>query len=306
MAASRPAPTPQEYRAYRERFSNWGRWGPDDELGTLNHITDDVRRNAAALVREGRAVSLANPLATVQALPGHRNNTPAVHRMDIGETGCSDYLGVSYHGFANTHIDGLCHIFTEDGRMFGGRPKSAVSSEGATANAIDNVRSGIVTRGVLYDVPRFRGVDHVSLSQPVHADELAAIAERQGIEPRAGDATLVHMGATAFWAAHPDFQPVWAAPGLHASAMEFLFEHNAALLGWDLMEAGGQDEYAAPSLPIHSVAIPYMGLTLLDNANFDELAEACAAANRYEFLLMIAPLVVVGGTGSPVNPIAVL
>ena len=140
----------------------------------------------------------------------------------------------------------------------------------------------------------------------MHAWELEDIAAAHGITPHAGDAVLVRMGASAFWAANPEFQPVWSAPGLHASAMEFLFEHDAALLGWDLMEAPGQEAYGAPALPIHSIAIPYMGLTLLDNADFEELAQACADAGRWEFLLTIAPLVVVGGTGSPVNPIAVL
>lgn len=163
-----------------------------------------------------------------------------------------------------------------------------------------------MTRGVMYDVPLHRGAEHVTSDEPVHAAELEEIAAVRGIAPRAGDAVLVRMGAAAFWAANPSFQPVWSAPGLHASAMEFLFEHDAALLGWDLMEASGQEAYAAPALPIHSIAISYMGLTLLDNADLEELGEACAAAGRWEFMLTIAPLVVVGGTGSPVNPIAVL
>ena len=163
-----------------------------------------------------------------------------------------------------------------------------------------------MTRGVLYDVPLHRGVDHVTSDEPVHSGELREIAAARGFTPRPGDAVLVRMGAAAFWAANPDFEPAWNAPGLHASAMEFLFENDAALLGWDLMEAPGQEAYRAPSLPIHSIAIPYMGLTLLDNADFEELAVAAAEAGRWEFMLVIAPLVIHGGTGSPVNPIAVL
>ena len=130
----------------------------DDQLGTLNHITEEVRRNAAALVTEGRSISLARPLATRAVLAGHRNGEPAEHRVNAGDMGCGDYIGVSYHGFANTHLDGLCHIFTEDGRMYGGRPKSDVQSDGARSNSIDHLRDGIVTRGVLYDVPLHRGV----------------------------------------------------------------------------------------------------------------------------------------------------
>jgi kynurenine formamidase len=302
----RSAPTPEEYHAYKQRFSNWGRWGADDQLGTLNHITPERRAAAAQLVRSGIAVSLANPLATAPVLGAGRNAEPAEHRMNLGQGGCSDYIGVSYHGFANTHVDALCHIYTEDGKLYGGRPSSDVTKDGARSNSIDAWREGIVTRGVLYDVPRFRGVDFVTDDAPVHGSELEDIGAAQGVEPQPGDAVLVRMGLAAFWAAHPDFAPAWSAPGLHASALEFLYEHDAALLGWDLMEAPGQDAYGAPALPIHSIAIPYMGMPLLDNANFDALAVACAEAGRWEFMLAIAPLVVLGGTGSPVNPLAML
>ena len=305
--ADRTPPTVEEYNAYKERFSNWGRWGAGDQLGTLNHITTDVRTAASGLVRKGRTVSCARPIATAAVASGPRNPTPADHRMvNIGEGGCADYIGVSYHGFINTHIDALCHIFSADKQLYNGRPTSDVAEDGAKNNSIEHWRSGIVTRGVLYDVPRHRGVDHVTLGAPVHGWELQDIAKAEGVTPQAGDAVLVRMGATAFWTAQPDFEQPWAAPGLHASALEFLYETDAALLGWDLMEAGGQGEYGAPSLPIHSIAIPYMGLPLLDNAILDELATACAELERWHFLLVVAPLVVNGGTGSPVNPIAIL
>ena len=304
--ADRTPPTPEEYRAYKRRFNNWGRWGADDNLGTLNHITPERRAAAAGLVRDGTTVSLANPLATADVLSGARNANPAQHRMMIGDSGCSDFIGVSYHGFANTHIDALCHIYADDAKLYGGRPASDITPGGARCNSVDAWREGIVTRGVLYDVPRFRGIEYVTDDAPVHGWELQDIAAAEGTTPQPGDAVLVRMGLAAFWAANPGFEPPWLAPGLHASALEFLYEHDAALLGWDLMEAPGQDAYGAPSLPIHSIAIPYMGLPLLDNANFDALGDACARAGRYEFMLTIAPLVVLGGTGSPVNPIAVL
>jgi kynurenine formamidase len=304
--ADRTPPTPDDYRDYARRFSNWGRWGDGDNLGTLNHITPAHRVAAAKLVRDGTAVSLANPLATADVVGPRRNANPAEHRMLVGDSACSDYIGVSYHGFVNTHIDALCHIYAEGGKLYGGRPASEITERGARCNSVDAWREGIVTRGVLYDVPRFRGVDYVTEDAPVHGWELEDIAKAQRVTPQPGDAVLVRMGLAAFWAANPDFDPPWQAPGLHGSALEFLYQHDAALLGWDLMEAPGQEAYGAPSLPIHSIAIPYMGMPLLDNANFDALGDACAAAGRYEFMLTIAPLVVLGGTGSPVNPIAVL
>lgn len=302
----RTPPTVEDYRAYATRFSNWGRWGEDDQLGTLNFITPDARAAAALLVRDGITISCANPLATASVLDARRNAQPAKHQLNVGDRGCSDYIGVSYHGFANTHIDALCHIYTEDGRLYNGKPASDIAADGARSNSVDAWRSGIVTRGVLYDVPRHRGVDHVTFDGPVHGWELEDIAKAEGVRPEPGDAVLVRMGLASFWEANPDFEPPWQAPGLHASALEFLHAHDAALLGWDLMEASGQESYGAPSLPIHSIAIPHMGLPLLDNANFDELAAACARASRWEFMFALAPLVVLGGTGSPVNPIAIL
>lgn len=301
--ADRTPPSVEEYRAYRERFTNWGRWGDDDQLGTLNHITPEARREAASLVREGRTVSLANPLATV---PGPRNPRPAQHFMMVNPFSSSDYIGVAYHGFVNTHIDALCHIFTgDDGELYNGRPSSEVTSTGARTNSVDYWRDGIVTRGVLYDIPRMRGTAHVALGEPVHGWELEDCAAAQGIEPRPGDAVLVRSGCDPFWDANPDFQFQFPpnTPGVHASVIEYLYEHDAALLGWDLQEAGGQEEYGA-RIPIHEIVIPFMGMPLLDNANFERLAEICAELGRWEFQLTVAPLIVIGGTGSPVNPIA--
>jgi kynurenine formamidase len=304
--ADRTAPTVEEYQTYKTRFSNWGRWGADDQLGTLNHITAETTRAAAGLVRSGRRVSCANPIATERVASGPRNPTPADHRMNIGQGGCGDYIGVSYHGFINTHIDALCHIYAAGAQLYNGRPASDVTEQGALSNSIDAWRRGIVTRGVLYDVVRHRGVDHVTFDAPVHGWELEDIARAEGVTPQPGDAVLVRAGLSAFWAANPGFQQPWRGPGIHASTLEFLYEHDAALMGWDLMEAAGQDDYGAPALPIHSIAIPYMGMPLLDNANFDELAAACAEEGRWEFLFVIAPLVINGGTGSPANPIAIL
>jgi kynurenine formamidase len=198
--------------------------------------------------------------------------------------------------------------------MYNGRPISDVTAFGARSNSVEHWRDGIVTRGVLYDIPRLRGTDHVTLDTPVHGWDLEDAAKAQGVEPRAGDATLVRSGAGPFFEANPEFQMELPPnyPGLHASALEYLYEHDASLLGWDLLDAANQG-YPSPvrfagrpmSVPIHEVAIPYMGMPLLDNCNLEQIAEVCAALGRWEFQLVVAPLIVVGGTGSPVNPIAV-
>ena len=302
----RTPPTVDEYLAYAERFSNWGRWGADDQLGTLNHISAETRQSASTLVRSGRSVSCANPLATAAAQPDKRRNPrPADHRMTLNPSRSSDYIGVSYHGFVNTHIDALCHIFTgPNGKIYNDRPGDLVTEEGARSNSIDYWRDGIMTRGVLYDIPRMRGTDYVEHGRPVEGWDLEDWAKQQGLEPRDGDAVLVRSGCDPFWAANPDFEFSFPpnTPGVAVSVIEYLYEHNASLMGWDLQEAGGHDYLE--QIPIHSIVIPHMGLPLLDNANFERLAEACAEEGRYEFLLVVAPLIVEGGTGSPVNPIA--
>ncbi len=305
--ATRTPPTPQEFEDYKRRFSNWGRWGADDQSGTLNFITPEVRRHAAALVREGRAISCANPLATRAVVTSEsRNPRPVDHQMRVGPTGSGDFIGISYHGFVNTHIDALCHRFTRaDGELYNGKPISLVTEQGAQSHSIERWRDGIVTRGVLYDIPRMRGMDYVTHARPVEGWDLEDFAREHGIEPRAGDAVLIRSGYTPFWAANPDFKfEMMNTPGVGSSVLEYLFAHDAAILVWDLQEAGGHGLPA--TVPLHEVAIPFMGMTFVDNANFERLAEACAETGRYEFLFTVAPLVVIGGTGSPVNPIATL
>ncbi len=302
-----PLPTPEEVANYFDLCSNWGRWGSDDSAGTIHLLTPEKRRRAAALVRSGRPVSIAHPLNTVGG-PGNWN--PAQHWLRVGPTASVDYLGLLFHGYATTHIDALCHIFWQ-GQMYNGRPASDVTSLGARAGAVDAWKEGIVTRGVLIDIPRFRGVPFVTLDAPVRGWELEAAAEAQGSPLEPGDAVLVYSGRSAFYAAHPGSVPgVPPSPGLHADTVPVLKRHDAALLGWDMMDArpSGYDLFdraAAAGGPVHVLAIVFAGMPLLDNANLDPLAEACREEGRWEFLLTIAPLYVRGGTGSPVNPVAV-
>jgi hypothetical protein len=305
--SDRTPPTQQEYEAWRERFSNWNRWGEGDELGTLHHITPERRAVAAALVREGRSVSVARPIDTK---PSAVNPHPAHHFIAMeGAGGIADYIGLFFHGFAQTHLDALNHIAVP------GQPGEFFAH---ATGSIDQWRSGIVTRGVLYDIPRLRGAPFVAAGEPVQSWELDDAAAAQGVTPGPGDAVLIRCGREAYFAAtsvEANFSTGHgrgAAAGVHCSVLEFLYDTDAALLCWDMLDAPTADQGLPNPSPretpvhIHALAIPYMGLPLLDNAHFDELAAVCAELGRWEFLFVVSPLVIPGGTGSPVNPLAIL
>lgn len=308
MATPPPVPSEDEIRTYFEKCSNWGRWGLDDNAGTVNLITGETRRHAASLVKTGRAVSLSRQWNT-RGGPGNWN--PAQHFVRTGEDFAVDYLGILFHGYATTHIDALCHIFWE-GRGWNGKPASDVTSNGAKFGAVDAwADTGLTTRGVLIDIPRFRGEPFVTLDRPVRGWELVEAAKQQGVEPRPGDAVLIYSGREKFYAAHPEMAPgAPPSPGVHADVCLELKQHDAALLGWDCLDArpSGYELFENPPKaggPVHVFAIVYMGLPLLDNALLEPLADACAEEGRWEFLLTINTLNVRGGTGSPVNPVAI-
>lgn len=297
-----PLPTEEEVRGYFERCSNWGRWGADDSAGTVNLVTPEKRREAAALVKTGRAVSLAYPLNTVGG-PGNWN--PAQHFLRTGADFSVDYIGLLFHGYATTHVDALCHIFW-GGKMYNGKPASDVTTAGARSGAVDAWRNGITTRGVLIDIPRFRGEPYVTLEKPVRAWELHDAAEAQGTPLKPGDAVIVHSGRAAYFAANPGAVPGAApSPGLHVDTVPYLKEHDAAILGWDQMDATPSGYEVFKGLSVHVLTIVFAGMPLLDNAHLEPLADACREETRWEFLLTINPLHIRGGTGSPVNPIAI-
>ena len=296
--------TSDEFREYIEEKRNWGRWGDDDQLGTINLITADKRRRAASLVRSGRLLSLSRPLPTT---PAPNNPKPAHHymkRIDRPDGGghSLDYIGLDYHGLACTHLDALCHLWGPDGMWNGHNPDDAIGFDGATYGSVDHWE-GIVTRGVLLDVPRHRGTPYVTPDEPVHGSELEAIAKADGIDVEAGDAVAVYCGREAWDRDHPVPNPnePRRLPGLHGSCIKFFRDTDTAVLLWDMMDAAPSDF----GWMVHS-AIWLLGLALVDNALLEPLAAACAAEDQYEFQLSLAPLRIIGGTGSPVNPLAML
>ena len=296
-----PLPT-DAVLAFHDSLSNWGRWGDDDQLGALNLITPDVTTAAAATVRTGRTVSCARPLDTA---PSADNPSPVAHHMTGTHTEGwgADYVALAPHGFATSHLDALCHIFHE-GKLYNGYATETVTAHGATRLGIHRLRSGIVTRGVLLDVPARRGVDALEPGDPIFPEDLEAAEERAGLRVRAGDALLVRTGRWRWREAHGPWDVALLAAGLDAACLPWLRERDVATLGSDGVSDVLPSRVDGVTMPIHTVVIVAMGVHLMDNLDLEALAGACAEEGRWEFLLTVAPLVLRRGTASPVNPIA--
>jgi kynurenine formamidase len=284
-------------------LSNWGRWGPDDQLGALNLVTPEVTAAATATVRSGQTVSCARPLNTEAAAD---NPAPVAHHM-IGtatEGWGADYFALAPHGFATSHIDALCHIFYE-GKLFNGYAADTVTAHGATRLGIHHLQDGIVTRGVLLDIPSVRGVDALEPGEAIFPEDLEAAEERAGLRVRPGDALLVRTGRWVWRATHGPWNVAAQAAGLDAACLAWLRERDVATLGSDAVSDVMPSRVEGVGMPIHEIAIVALGLHLMDNLDLDALAAVCADEGRWGFLFVVAPLVLRRGTASPVNPIAV-
>jgi kynurenine formamidase len=303
MPETRAPLSPAEVQVLHRSLSNWGRWGERDQLGALNLITPAKRVAAAALVRSGRTVSCARPLPTA---PAADNPAPVVHLMTATATEGygGDYVALASHGYATSHIDALCHIF-HDGKLYNGHPIERVTARGALELGIHELRDGVVSRGVLLDVPRARGVAYLEPGEPIFVDDLERAEAQCAVRVEEGDVLLLHTGR---WACR-DARGAWNAgellAGLDASCLPWLRERGVAALGCDGVSDVLPSRVAGVTLPIHEVAIVALGLHLIDNLDLGRLAEACAEEERWEFLLTVAPLVLRRGTASPVNPLAV-
>ena len=291
-----------EVLAFHKTLSNWGRFGPRDQLGTLNLITAEKRAAAARLVRSGRTVSASRPLPTQPSL---ENPNPVAHHMTgtATEGWGGDYFAIASHGYATSHIDALCHIFHE-GKLYNGYPIETVTAHGALELGIHELRDGIVSRGVLLDLPRARGVPYLANGEPIFPEDLERAEHAAGLRVEPGDILLVRTGRWALREATGPWDPRLSLAGLDASCLPWLHERGVAALGSDGVSDVVPSRVPGVSLPIHTVAIVALGLHLIDNLELEPLAKACESEQRWEFLLTLAPLVLFRGTASPVNPIA--
>jgi len=302
MSETRAPLSAEQVLGFHKTLSNWGRFGPKDQLGTLNLITPEKRVAAARGVRSGRAVSCARPLPTQ---PSVENPNPVQHHMiaTCTEGYGGDYFAIAPHGFATSHIDALCHIF-HDGKLYNGYPIEKVTAHGALELGIHELKDGVVSRGVLLDVPEARGVPFLDAGEPIFPDDLERCEGRAGVRVEPGDLLLVRTGRWALREARGPWDPRLSQAGLDASCLPWLHARGAAVLGCDGVSDVVPSRVEGVYLPIHSVAIVAMGLHLIDNLDLEALAKACAEERRWEFLLTLAPLLLFRGTASPLNPIA--
>jgi kynurenine formamidase len=299
--SSRPLVTEAQYEAWQKELSNWGRWGGDDQLGTLNLITPAKRRAAMALVKEGVPVSLAANAFTEKATDVP---CPAEWAMtSASDTGATDRVAFPcIHGAASTHIDSLAHTFFR-GKMWNGYDTSRLvtTERGAEKNSVLTMKSGIVTRAVLYDIARLKGVPYLAPGDRIFPEDLEAWEKKAGVRVGPGDALVLRWGR---YGRRAKLGPDDGAAGLDNSVLPWLKRRDIALIVW---ETAGYSPQPAGDLfrnAVHNFIQAILGIHVLDRADLESLSEATASRGRWEFMLTVTPLALPNATGSPVNPIA--
>ena len=294
-----------QFDEWMAEVSNWGRWGEDDELGTLNLITPDKRKEAAELVEEGISVSLARDLDKTRS---DLNPNPFEHELSVIEIedhqAAADRYAVDYHGYAHSHIDGLTH-FAYKGELYNGISMDTLKPDGAEKLGIEKVHQGIFTRGVLVDLPWLRGVDYLEPGTVILAEDLEAWEEETGIEIGSGDVLLVRTGRWERLRQEGPWDFTQSAAGMHASVAKWLRARDVAVLGCDGVNDVLPSNVDGKPNALHELVMAGMGMLVMDNLDLDALAEEVQRQDRAEFLFVGAPLRVPGGTGSPLNPLAI-
>jgi kynurenine formamidase len=300
-------------------LSNWGRWGKDDQKGAVNLITPAKRKQALTVVKDGASVSMAR---TAEMEPALDNGQPVVVKMNqrgggAGRaganppaapavpnpiSGASDNFFISYHGFVHTHMDTFCHRAYK-GLMYNGMPMTSVTEAGCTMGSILNFKDGIVTRGVLMDIPRLKGVDYLEPGTRIYPEDLDAWAKQAKLTVQPGDVVLIRTGR---WARRDALGP-WPTSqlaGLYITCGRWLHQRDVAILGSDAAEdvhPSGVDQIAEP---IHALVLVAMGMPIFDNLDLEAVSKEAARRNRWEFLVTASPAAVPRATGSVLNPIA--
>jgi kynurenine formamidase len=302
--------TKMDIDRWMTELSNWGRWGKDDQAGTINLITHAKRTRAAALVRDGVSVSMsANadiamaPASGAAPVATQHNWEHTMKSTGVGRTDgyVIDTYSMSYHNSVTTHLDALSHFFYA-GKTYNGFLSDAITSWGATKDDVMPFKDGIFTRGVLIDMPALRGVPYLGDDEALYPEDLESWEKKARLKIESGDAVFLRTGK---WRRVAEKGPLTEQlPGLYASCAKWLKERDIALLGSDVVQDVRPSRVDGVNQPIHLLFLVAVGTPLIDSCNLEALSEACAQRKRWSFLFTTAPLRVPGGTGSPLNPIA--
>jgi len=306
-AAQGPSPhdaTRADFDRLMQELSNWGRWGKDDQVGAVNLITPAKRKNALRSVNDGVSVSMARRAETEPALDNPRPITRTM--TGTGRTteisGASDTITIAYHGFVHTHMDAFCHR-AFNGLMYNGMPMTEVTEQACNKGSIFAWKDGIISRGVLMDIPRLKGVDYLEPGTRIYPEDLDNWVRQAHLKIEPGDIVLIRTGRWAVRDAKGPYDTSQLA-GLYVTCARWLRQHDAAILGSD----GAQDVHPSGiegiAEPIHALALIAMGMPIFDNLDLEAVSREAARRNRWEFLVTASPAAVPGATGSVLNPIA--
>lgn len=305
-------------RQKAEQLRNWGKWGPDDELGTLNYATPETVVAAAGLIRSGKVIPLALPYDSNGPQTGRFNRFNPIHTMLATGTdhcaGKQEHIKIGYSDDAiimplqcGTQWDALSHIFYDD-KMWNGYDAKLVGSAGAEKNGIEKAKNRMVGRGVLLDIPRLKGLDTLEDGYPIMPDDLDAAARKEGIEVKRGDFVIVRTGQMGDRLRKGDWGTFSGgdAPGLAFETLDWIQAKQIAAVATDTWGAEVRPNQTEEAFqPWHWVAIPNMGLTVGEIFYLEGLSEDCAGDGVYEFFFAGQPLPFTGAVGSPTNPVAI-
>jgi kynurenine formamidase len=305
QAQSHAVLTKEVFDQWMTDLSNWGRWGKEDEMGAMNLITAAKRKHAAGLVKEGASFSLARDAEKEKATD---NPSPFGHHMTrtgLNNPGSSsgDTFTISHHGYAHTHMDSLCHFFYK-GKMFNGYSQELVTEQGAAKLSIRNFKNGILTRGVLMDIPALKGIDYLEPGTPIYPEDLDAWEKKAHLKVASGDVVFIRTGRWALRDAKGPWEVGKKSAGLDASCAKWLKSRDVSMLGSDAASDVMPSGIDGVAQPIHTLVLVAMGMPIFDNCDLELISKEAKRRQRWEFLVTASPLAVPGATGSALNPIA--
>ena len=298
---STPGATKEQFERWMTELSNWGRWGKDDQLGAANLITAAKRKQALALAKTGTNLSLAHDVADSKG--SDAANPFALHMIiSTDPPMVRDRLDIDYHGGFFTHLDALCHVVYQNKIYNGLDFRETVTQDGCAHLAITGLKDGVITRAVLIDLPRLKGVSYLEPGTRVYREDIEAWERKVGVKVGPGDALLVRTGR---WARRAQVAAVGGPAGFDASFLPFMKDRDLALFGSDTAHELPNNIPGLNLTVVHKFAIVARGMNLLDNLDLEAAADTAARLRRWEFMLMVSPVRIPKGTGSPVNPLAV-